>query len=147
MRVCILGVLVACGSSDHTIDIAYDRCAPLAVTPIDTSADQRAAIDAGLALWSLPTLGQPGGAAIELRFDDASPAFHGLYDDEHGIIYLNRALALPEVSIVVAHEVGHAFGLPHVSDQASVMHTGNTVTPPAATDQDALDALWGRCNP
>ena len=144
----MLGVLVACGSTDHTIDIAFDRCDPLAVTAIDAGPEQRAAIADGLALWHafVPALGQPGGATIELRFDDASPAFHGLYDDEHGIIYLNRALALPEVSIVAAHEVGHAFGLPHVADPTSVMHTGNTVTPPSAGDGVALDALWGRCD-
>ena len=142
-------MLVACGPTDRTIDLAHDSCAPLAVTPIDASAEQLGAIDAGLALWhaqGLRGLGEPGGATIELRFDDASPAFHGLYDDEHGVIYLNRVLALDEISIVVAHELGHAYGLAHLAEPTSVMRSGNTVTPPSAGDRALLETLWGRCD-
>ena len=50
-------------------------------------------------------------------------------------------------AVTIAHEIGHAFGLLHVSvdDDASVMNDGNLVTEPNGFDVDALRSLWGAC--
>jgi predicted Zn-dependent protease len=48
---------------------------------------------------------------------------------------------------VIAHELGHAFGLVHVSPDTrpSVMNPGNTTVAPNDGDRAALEALWGTC--
>ena len=110
-----------------------------------------AGIDGAITLWNsrgialarisdLPT--------IEIVFEEASEAFRGVYDDERGVIHINSALTdLAPLSIVIAHELGHAFGLLHVpaSERVSVMNPGNLATPPTAADQGAVEALWGAC--
>lgn len=130
---------------------------------------QRAGIEGALALWSgqgvttvsLVEGGAAGGAeggaegappvaAIELRFEAAARAFHGLYDDEHGVVYINSGISDEHpLAIVIAHELGHAFGLPHIEkgERSSLMNPGNFVTPPNGADRAALEALWGRCEP
>jgi hypothetical protein len=135
----------------------HDVCAPISLavnTPNDT---QRAGIDRALALWrdhGIETVrimadgGPPGAAMIELRFEPAALPFHGLYDDETSVVYINSAIADPSpLAIVIAHELGHAFGLPHVAaaERASLMNPGNLVTPPTAGDRAELEALWGPC--
>ena len=85
---------------------------------------------------------------LRVRFEAASPPFHGLYDDETGIVYVNSAIEdLAPLSIVIAHELGHAFGLPHVeiAERDSLMNPGNLVIPPNDADRAAIEALWGRC--
>ncbi len=155
--VCCL--LAACTApSDSTIDITHDACAPLALAASNASELQLAGIADGIALWrergvtgldvamfdaSVPA------AVIPVEFERAPAAFHGLYDDEVGTIYLNDQLAdRRQLAIVLAHELGHAFGLPHVaaSERTSLMNPGNLSTPPTDADQAALEALWGRCN-
>jgi Zn-dependent peptidase ImmA (M78 family) len=121
--------------------------------PTDT---QRAGIDGALALWrgdgvatmSVVDAAAAGAGTIELRFETAGLPFHGLYDDETGIVYINRAIEdLTPLSIVIAHELGHSFGLPHVdtAERRSLMNPGNFVTPPTTEDRAAIEALWGRC--
>jgi predicted Zn-dependent protease len=63
-------------------------------------------------------------------------------------VLVNRAITdRAELAIVVAHELGHAFGLVHidVATRASLMNPGNLTTPPTDADQRALEALWGAC--
>jgi predicted Zn-dependent protease len=103
---------------------------------------------AGQALWQArgaQGLGLRAGATLEVRFRDAAFAYHGLYDDEEGVIYINTSLTEPSLEIVIAHELGHAFGLFHVTDRPSVMSPGNLTTPPTDRDQRALAELWGTC--
>ena len=112
---------------------------------VDAQADatQRAGIEAALALWQLA----PGdGAPIPIVFDDAAEAFHGHYDDETGVVLINRKITEPRaLAIVIAHELGHAFGLPHVDGRASLMNRGNLSVAPTADDFAAVSALWGSC--
>lgn len=130
--------------------MTHDPCAPLALVATAPTAVQQAALGDAQTLWrdhGAPALGLRAGATLEVRFSDAAPAFHGLYDDEQGLIYINRDIAdEPTLSIVVAHELGHAFGLVHVTDRVSVMNAGNLSVVPDDADRDALAALWGSCN-
>ena len=87
------------------------------------------------------------GATLEVQFEAAATAFHGLYDDERGVVIVNSAIADPEVlAIVIAHELGHAFGLEHRSDRTSVMNSGNLSTAPTDDDRAQVNALWGPCD-
>ena len=104
-----------------------------------------------MALWrdrGAPALGRRAGATMDVIFEDAAPAFRGLYDDVQGLIYINRSITdEATLSIVIAHELGHAFGLFHVdaSKRVSVMNPGNLDVPPTAEDQAAVESLWGVC--
>jgi hypothetical protein len=147
----LLSMLAACTGSDGdtTIDITHDACAPLALVSATTTAVQREGIADAEAMWrdrGAPALGLRAGSTLEVRFEAAAYNFHGLYDDEHGVIYINQQITIRStLGIVVAHELGHAFGLPHITDRVSVMNPGNLSTPPTDDDQRALAALWGNC--
>jgi Zn-dependent peptidase ImmA (M78 family) len=110
-----------------------------------------AGIDGAIGLWGgrgIPLARVSELPAIQIVFEHASEAFRGLYDDETGIIHINDGLTeLAPLSIVIAHELGHAFGLPHISDRPSVMNSGNLETPPNEDDRLALETLWGQCVP
>ncbi len=157
-----LGVAVACtgacsgGAPDQVIDIVFDVCEPFVVNAPDADAQQRAGIELALDLWRERGVAAPttmpleGAPVVEVRFADASPAFHGVYEDEVGVIYLNRRLSDPEtLAIVMSHELGHAFGLWHVSanDRHSVMNPGNLQIAPTSDDGLALTEMWGPCAP
>lgn len=139
--------------ADASINITHDVCAPLVLVPTGASAVQRDGIDAALVLWrargmSPLVVDEPvaGAPSLEIRFEAAAGAFHGVYDDETGVVYVNSALTSPTaLAIVIAHELGHAFGLPHVTGRASLMNPGNLVLPPTLEDEAALVALWGAC--
>jgi hypothetical protein len=135
--------LAACtGTVDTTIDRTFDPCT-LAITASGTDVQMAGIVD-GLAHWGLDN---EGTVPIELRFEDAAPAFHGLYDDERGVIFINRGITHPEpLAIVIAHELGHAFGLPHVEkSRRSLMNPGNLTIAPTDEDRAAVEALWGTC--
>jgi hypothetical protein len=114
------------------------------------SPTQADGIAAALALWQshgAPGLGSGGDASIEVRFAHAAEAFHGFYDGKAGVVYINEQLAGPSLPIVIAHELGHAFGLVHVSPDVrpSLMNPGNVDITPTDDDQRALESLWGAC--
>ena len=141
---------------------AHDACAPLAITATAATPAEQAGIDGALALWrdhgvsafdaspGAPTAAPDAApdAMIDIQFADAAATFHGVYDPVAGRVLINRDLTDPAtVAIVVAHELGHAFGLVHISPatRLSLMNPGNLVTPPTDADQQAVEALWGRC--
>jgi hypothetical protein len=148
-----VAALCACGTSDApgTIEITHDACAPISLVADAPTEIQSAALQGGQDLWldrGAPALGRRAGETIEVRFKPAAAAFRGLYDDTEGVIYINSELVDARVlSIVVAHELGHAFGLQHVpaSERPSLMNPGNISTPPTAEDQAELAKLWGTC--
>jgi hypothetical protein len=140
---------------------AHDACAPLAIIAAAATPAEQAGIDGALALWrdhgvsafdaALPPDATPGGApgaTIDIQFADAAAVFHGVYDPAADRVVINRDLTDPvPIAIVIAHELGHAFGLVHISPatRISLMNPGNLVTPPTDADQQAVEALWGRC--
>jgi hypothetical protein len=90
-----------------------------------------------------------GGDPLAVVFTPGSDAEHGYYDDASGTIYVNVDLdADPSArAIVIAHELGHAFGLYHVAPdlRASVMNPGNLTVAPTDADAAQVAALWGAC--
>jgi hypothetical protein len=162
--VCAVCALSGCTADSTESYIARDPCAPLALAAPTASAAEQAGIAGAVALWrdrgvaafdpapdaSDPTTAAASAAAlpIEIRFDAAASTFHGVYDPATASVLINRDLADPAtIAIVVAHELGHVFGLAHIAPatRLSLMNPGNLVTPPTAADQGALEARWGRC--
>lgn len=84
---------------------------------------------------------------LVLHFEDAASIFHGVYDDERGVIFINADLDGNELVITAAHELGHAFGLTHVAPNTrrSVMNPNNLTVSPTSEDVAKLHALWGTC--
>jgi hypothetical protein len=94
--------------------------------------------------------GEPaaGEQEVSIVFQEAAEMFHGLYDDEHGVVYINLKLTDDhQRAVTLAHELGHSLGLLHVDPAArvSVMNPANLVVEPNAGDADELVALWGEC--
>jgi hypothetical protein len=156
-----LAVLAACSADPAASHVARDPCAGLAVTPVDATPVELDGIAAAFTLWRDrgvsafdPAMADPtvapdaAGSAIAIRFDDAAETFHGVYDPPSATIAINRAITdRTTLAIVVAHELGHVFGLAHIpaATRASLMNPGNLVTPPTDADQRTLEALWGTC--
>jgi hypothetical protein len=140
--------------------VTFDPCQPLGLTPdTDASMPQRTGIAAGMALWTavmpvqlrltdetgtMPAIDLP---AVPVHFQAAASNFHGFYDPAVAQIFINRELGGASLAIAVAHEVGHAFGLVHVSpsERPSVMNPGNLTIEPNAADADTLVSAWGDC--
>jgi hypothetical protein len=151
---CPLVVVAACGGSDPSASaVAHDPCAPLAIAAPGATADEQAGIADALALWRgrgvTAFTDAPADATITIRFESAADTFHGLYEPDQADLLINRDLAADRapLSIVIAHELGHAFGLVHIDPavRPSLMNAGNLVTPPTDADQRALAALWSAC--
>jgi hypothetical protein len=149
----LLASLVACssGGGDVSIDVTHDVCAPITVSSPTATEAQLAGIDEALTLWrshGVERLEREDQGMIEIQFEPASGLFFGLYDDENSVIYINQSITDPvKLHIVIAHELGHAFGLAHVSGRPSLMNPGNTGVLPTTEDSAELQALWGSCAP
>jgi hypothetical protein len=148
----LLPVLAAaCAEPDPTIDVRFDPCAALVLVPAaDATAAELASIDDAIAMWNaaagtqLTRTPAPGVAAVPIGFEPAALAFLGVYDDESGVILVNRNLTdRRERAITIAHELGHAFGLWHVPRDVrpSVMNAPNVTTAPTPADAAALICL------
>lgn len=151
--VCAFVTACAGDSGRTTIATKFDPCDPprIVADGSATAAETEGVADA-LALWEadgFPQLAAPSGAqTLPVRFQKAAPQFHGFYDDLQGVIYVNDDLTTPStLAIVIAHELGHAFGLQHVSasTRPSVMNPGNLTVKPNAEDRSAVESLWGVC--
>ncbi|HEY0881746.1 MAG TPA: M66 family metalloprotease, partial [Archangium sp.] len=83
--------------------------------------------------------------AVPMRFRSAAAVFRGIYEPVTGLVSINRGLEGSDRTITIAHELGHALGLPHVpaSERASVMNPGNLTVLPTAEDVAALQQRWG----
>jgi hypothetical protein len=133
--------VVACAAEGPPPPV-FDACAPLAITGDDT-----ASIAGAEALWNavgVTSLGEAGGASIPLVFENGvAPEEYGLYAGS--AIYMNDDLDPQQRVIVLAHELGHAIGLVHVTDRSSVMNPGNLVVIPTAEDAATVTQRWGTC--
>jgi hypothetical protein len=151
----LAATFAACAAdSDTHLDVTFDPCNALVTLDEAATAEQSASLDAALALWN-----ERGGLRLRraapsttedpllaVRFETLG-AFRGYYDDEVGEVLIHRGLRGDTRTIVIAHELGHAFGLLHVKPSArkSVMNPGNTRTAPTSSDASAVRALWGDC--
>ena len=132
--------------------MTFDPChPPSVVSDAGATQVQLAGIAAAEALWQThgaPELGSGTNGTLDIHFQVAAPPFHGVYDDQAAVIYINNDLTdVTTLSIVIAHEIGHAFGLQHVSSDVrpSLMNPGNMTVTPTAEDEHTLEALWGVC--
>jgi hypothetical protein len=157
-----LVLVLGCSSDPATsLRTVFDPCAPLALVPDPTAtAADRSSMALAIDLWRSAafvqtqvdaTSGAPAATPrLPIHFQAAAGAFHGLYDDRDGEIFVNQSFVADSArTITIAHELGHAFGLLHVpaSERASLMNPNNTTVLPTALDVATLAASWGRCPP
>jgi hypothetical protein len=142
----------AAGDGDRVLEVVHDACEPLHLVASSATDEERISLDDATAMWNelgqtrLTTAATRDARTLEVRFETAAPVFHGLYDDERGIVYVNHRLEDPrERAITIAHEVGHALGLWHVTGRDSVMNPANLSLEPNDDDAAELELLWGRC--
>jgi hypothetical protein len=158
----LAGALAGCGAPGPAAGTAtglrFDPCAEVVlVADDDLSADSMAGVAAGLDSWNKVagahlavvrrSAASSGGTVptVPIHFQAAGAPFHGLYDSERGEIFINTDLAGHGEAVAVAHEVGHAFGLVHVSSdqRRSVMNPNNLEEEPNAGDVATLAEGWG----
>lgn len=143
-------IAFSCGGppEDPGPAVVYAPCQPIVISiPATASPMQQSAVLAGLELWNAQGLTQlkasGEGTAVPLTFQRAAGFFHGFYDPKTGEVFVNETLTDPhEIAVVVAHELGHAMGLPHVeqNERTSVMNPGNLEVTPTSADNALLSA-------
>jgi hypothetical protein len=153
--VCLLVLPFAAGcgeaASGGAAATRFDPCQPVSVAlEADVSVDQRMGARAAIDWWNALagtrlSLGGSSGLAVPLFFQAAAAPSHGFFDPARGEVFINDDLSGDALAVVVAHELGHAFGLVHVTGRASVMNAGNVEVTPNAEDAADLSELWGRC--
>jgi hypothetical protein len=157
--------LAGCGgTSPAPVDaVRFDPCQPLTIVVgtggtadrdlgVRTAADLwNQAAGAHLAVVDAATAAPPVDASdaaaptLPLSFQTAADLSHGFFDPVRGQVLINNDLVARPLTVTIAHEVGHAFGLLHVSGRPSVMNAGNLDVEPNADDVAYLAQLWGRC--
>lgn len=165
LTILLASVAAACGgpsSGPVVAAVRFDPCHPLAlVVGAGTSGDRSAGVRAAADLWNgaaraqlsvdeaptAPALDATGAASATLPvdFQPAISLSHGYYDPSNGQVLINDDLTARPLAVTIAHEVGHAFGLVHVTGRPSVMNAGNLDVEPNDGDVAALAALWGNC--
>jgi hypothetical protein len=156
--VCLAAAVAVAGCSGSSTAseqaaLTFDPCAAIAIAAPGATADQLAAIDLAIAMWSgqgaiaVARVGDPSTADVTISFASAGPAEYGFYDDTAAKIAINLGLSADQTAITCAHELGHAMALVHISPEvrASVMNPGNLVVAPNAGDAAALVERWGSC--
>lgn len=148
--------LLAC-SADQDIETTFDPCSPLAIVTGDgTEPHEVQSVEEAVIAWAqvLPTqievvapdAATDAAAAIDIRFDSGDTFYRALYLDSIGVIRVSRdRLAVDDLPLAIAHELGHAFGLLHEDGRESVMNVGNLEIAPTPEDAAAVRALWDSC--
>lgn len=152
---CLVPAIAACGGQfDDDIDQVFDPCSAITLEPTNANEEELQSIHDAVSMWN--ELGADlavdsdeetsSDAVIPIEFEDAAPMFRGIYRDEIGDVVINRSLSdRDKRAVVIAHELGHAFGLVHV-DHESVMMSGNVDLVPGSVDVAALAELWPECS-
>ncbi|HEY8428435.1 MAG TPA: hypothetical protein VIL20_08685 [Sandaracinaceae bacterium] len=150
-----LSTSCAAATGEAPIELVFDPCGLRVAVASDARAPERASVDAALTAWNeaaglaLSRADASAPGAVTIRFEPSIPAFFGVYDDTDGSITINRTIDDDRRrTVVIMHELGHAFGLTHVPREieASLMNPGNTTVAPTDGDVERLRALWGRCD-
>jgi hypothetical protein len=154
------GVTVGCaaGQAPSGPAVTFNPCASMTLAPDATaSASEVAGIAAASALWNqnagsalamIAAAGDGGlGPTLPIHFQTAAAPIHGLYDAPDGQVFINDDLSGSELSITIAHEIGHSFGLVHIPPDVrpSLMNPGNLTVSITPADIATLADLWGRC--
>jgi Metallo-peptidase family M12B Reprolysin-like len=131
-----------------------DPCTPVVlVAAAGTTDAERGSLADAAALWSAVAAVQlgvdaaVGATTIPVRFQSAPLAFLGAYEPDRQDVVVNSEIPdEPTRAIVLAHEIGHAFGMAHIAGRPSVMNASNSTVAPNALDAVALAGLWGSCS-
>ena len=145
-------------------DIAttFDPCSPLTIavrfdaSDAETSDAELQSVDAAIASWAqvLPTeislvRDEGNSEGLKIAFESGDSFYRAIYFDRRGEILVNRnSLSLDEMPLAIAHELGHAFGLLHVSAEVrpSVMNVGNLDVVPNNDDASGVRDVWDACS-